>query len=159
MNSGRSKFQPVGIYLNSLRRKACSTVQAGTWKRRPVFISQERVKVFAGASFTQTSGAPCFIKMNLKPKKHTWQNAYLAWKEPNDDRWGEGSPGTRDCFEAIYRNMIDPSKLNRLLWRYTHTMAPTWGKPQRTYYYLANLKISWWDNGQWKLRHSMTSSD
>ena len=152
MKSGRSKIQPVGIYLNNLRRKACSTVQAGTWKRRPVFISQERVKVFVGASFTQTSGTPCFIKMKpffeiinssmmvpivshnltLKPKKHTWQNAYLAWKEPNDDdSWGERFPGTRDCFEAIYRNMIDSSKLNRLLERYTHTHThthtlPTW---------------------------------
>ena len=56
------------------------------------------------------------LHLNLKPKKHTWQNAYLAWKEPNDDdRWGERSPGTRDCFEAIYRNMIDSSKPNRLL--------------------------------------------
>ena len=122
---------------NSLEEEPVITTNlAGTWKRRPVFISQERVKVFVGASFTQTSGTPCFIKMkpffeiinssmmvpvvsqnlNLKPKKHTWQNAYLAWKEPNDDdRWGERSPGTRECFEAIYRNMIDASKLNRLL--------------------------------------------
>ena len=41
----------------------------------------------------------------------------------------------------LHRNMIDSSKLNRT---HTHTMAPKWGKPQRTYYYLANLKISWW---------------
>ena len=28
---------------------------------------------------------------------------------------------------------------------HTHTLAPKWGKPQRTYYCLANLKISWWE--------------
>ena len=63
MNSGRSKIEPVRIYLNNLRRKACSTVQAGTSKRRPVFISQERVKVFVGASFTQPPGTPCIKEM------------------------------------------------------------------------------------------------
>ena len=63
MNSGRSKIEPVRIYLNNLRRKACSKVQAGTWKRRPVFISQERVKVFIGASFTQPPGTPCIMEM------------------------------------------------------------------------------------------------
>ena len=67
------------------------------------------------------------LHLNLKPKKHTWQNAYLAWKEPNDDdRWGERSPRTRDSFEAIYRNMIDSSKLNRfthkLIHAHTHTL-------------------------------------
>ena len=95
------------------------------------------------------------LHLNLKPKKHTWQNAYLAWKEPNDDdRWGERSPGT-DVSKHDQFVKTKPFAITV----YTHTMAPKWDKPQRTYYYLAHLEISWWDNGQWKLRHRITSSD
>ena len=47
---------------NSLEEEPVITTNlAGTWKRRPVFISQERVKVFVGASFIQSPGTPCLI--------------------------------------------------------------------------------------------------
>ena len=42
----------------SRKKKVIISKPAGTWKRRPVFISQEGVKVFVGASFTQSSGPP-----------------------------------------------------------------------------------------------------
>ena len=83
LNSGRSKIEPVRIYLNNLRRKACSTVQAGTWKRRPVFIWQERVKVFIGASFTQPPCTPCIMEM--KPLVITVYGVHTHTMAP---KWG-----------------------------------------------------------------------
>ena len=45
---------------NSLEEKqVIITKPAGTWKRRPVFISQGGVTVFVGASFTQSSSTSC----------------------------------------------------------------------------------------------------
>ena len=50
--------QPICTWNSLEEKQVIITKPAGTWKRRPVFTSQEGVKVFVGASFTQSSGTP-----------------------------------------------------------------------------------------------------
>ena len=67
VTSGKSKFQTVEKYLNSLNRTACSTVQYISIEGRYVTVISRDIRMycgrFVGPSHTAHGWSPCFIKI------------------------------------------------------------------------------------------------
>ena len=105
--AGRKSNLSVRIYLNYLTATAWLTVSNEQVRQKgvPFWYRRSHQAPLLVPDLQWSLAPPASSK--LKPKKPTWQNEYLAWKEPDDDdRWSEKSTRTSNCFEATYQNTI-----------------------------------------------------
>ena len=79
VTSGKSKFQTVEKYLNSLNRTACSTVQYISIEGRYVTVINRDIRMycgrFVGPSHTAHGWSPCFIRI-IHARIQNWTVCY-----------------------------------------------------------------------------------
>ena len=79
VTSGKSKFQTVEKYLNSLNRTACSAVQYISIEGRYVTVINRDIRMycgrFAGPSRTAHGWSPCFIRI-IHARIQNWTVCY-----------------------------------------------------------------------------------
>ena len=79
VTSGKSKFQTVEKYLNSLNKTACSTVQYNSIEGRYVTVINRDIRMycgrFVGPSHTAHGWSPCFIRI-VHARIQNWTVCY-----------------------------------------------------------------------------------
>jgi hypothetical protein len=79
VTSGKSKFQTVEKYLNSLNKTACSTVQYISIQGRYVTVINRDIRMycgrFVGPSHTAHGWSPCFIRI-IHARIQNWTVCY-----------------------------------------------------------------------------------